>query len=246
MKKRFSNFNSCSFLLGMLLLLVLASCEKQGMKACLEPEGDTLTRTLKFESFSGVEVDADVDVFVAQGLPQTIQVVGHSNLLDELKTEVSGGAFRVIAERCFSEDGKRPRVYVTIPEISRLDVSGTGNIYTDKLICDILEVKLGGAGQLIVNAESNKTITTLNGSGVISLNGSSNSHWVNLGGSGKIYSFLLPSNDVNVDLSGYGTVEVNAVKKLHAEISGSGEVRYKGQPEVESQISGLGKLIPVD
>ena len=63
MKKRFSYSNVGGFLSGMLLLLVMVSCEKQGMKACLEPEGDTLTKTLKFESFFGVEVDADVDVF---------------------------------------------------------------------------------------------------------------------------------------------------------------------------------------
>jgi len=246
MKKKISKCKFGFLVWIAILSTVLASCEKQGLKSCMVAEGDTLTRKLSFESFSGVELDADVDVFVAQGLPQSIRMVGHSNLLDELKTEVSGGAIRIVSGRCFSEKGIRPRVFVTIPEVTRLDVTGTGNIYTDPLICNILEVKLGGAGQLIINAESNKTITTLNGSGIISLNGSSNSHWVNLGGSGKIYSFLLPSNDINVDHKGDGTIEVNAIKNLRVVHSGSGDVRYKGKPELDAQISGLGQIISVD
>ncbi|MBX7181081.1 MAG: DUF2807 domain-containing protein [Bacteroidia bacterium] len=233
-------------ILVLLIGLSLVSCEKQGLKGCITGDNDSISKNPSFESFSGIEVDADVVVFVKQGSTQSIRIVGQSKHLENLKTEVSGGALRLYSDRCFSEEGSLPRVYVTIPEITRLDVTGSGRIFTDRLICDILEVKLGGAGTLQVSTDANKLITTLNGSGNISLDGSSNSHTIYLGGSGQINGFPMASNDARIDLKGYGNIELTAIKRLHTKISGSGTVKYKGSPILETEISGIGKLIHVD
>ncbi len=231
-------------LFSFLIVVLFASCEQQGMKPCLKADNDTLVKALKLENFSGVELSADVDVYVSQGKDQSVSISGSKIILDALKIDVSGGAISISSERCFSDKTPNPKVFITIPQITRLEVKGTGNIYSNtKLLCDIVEFKILGAGDIFVKTDAAKVITTLSGSGRISLSGSANNHFIKLPGSGQIYAFGLETNDTDVDFNGWGTVEVFVQKNLNAKIRGTGDVRLKGYPVVRSEISGEGKVV---
>jgi hypothetical protein len=224
-------------------LFILIGCEQQSLKPCLKSEGESDSTIFKLEKFSGVELSADVDVFVKQYKDQSVSIIGPKNLIKTITVEVSGGAIRISSNRCFAESSIRPKVFISVPEVTRLEISGNGNIFTKgKILCDVVEFKLVGAGTMDLYADANRIVTSLIGSGNIVLQGSANNHFVKLPGSGQVSAYALETNDTDIDISGWGLVESFTQKNLKGKISGNGQIHYKGYPLVKSEISGEGKL----
>jgi hypothetical protein len=66
---------------------------------------------------------------------------------------------------------------------------------------------------------------------------------IDISGSGTINFERLASARADVSISGSGDAYISVSDKLKAHISGSGKVYYSGNPVIESHISGSGKVI---
>jgi len=105
-----------------------------------------------------------------------------------------------------------------------LDVSGVGNIRTDSLLCEKLNVTVSGVGNAKIIGAANESTFLVSGVGNI-----------------NAFDFLVQSAKCTV--SGVGNIEVYPKDQLDATISGPGSVKYKGAPEtINSSVSGPGKL----
>ncbi len=198
------------------------ACENNG--PTVRGSGPVVTRTLDLDDIRGFVVSGSQNVVVTQGSPQEIVVEGQANLIDILSTRVRDGIWEVR----FTENTRGTEdftVFVTVPDIDQINVSGSGNISGDgDLNLDVLSIAVSGSGN-------------------VSLAGSVDEQTIVVSGSGEVSNYSLSSRQTTATVSGSGEVRVTATEVLNATVSGSGDIRYRGNPATVNQsVSGSGQV----
>lgn len=130
------------------------------------------------------------------------------------------------------------------PKTVRFKVSGSGNIITSgKVKTDDLFLSITGSGDIDLETEAVSTHIGITGSGRVYARGSSANCDVDITGSGKSMCADLVVADQYAHISGSGDVWTRADRNLDVDISGSGTVHYYGWPRITSRISGSGKVV---
>lgn len=210
---------------------------------CVRGNGDVHTEKFYLPAFTGVKLEGIGEVIIQRGDDQEVYVETDRNLLDYLETDVHNGLWTIGYERCV-RNVTRLTVYITVPEMDRLIVSGSGSITgEDTFSGDELEVTLSGSGSIGFAYEGNIVDAVLSGSGYIDLYGSTDYMNVIVSGSGDVRAFDMVSHECDVYISGSGDVRVTVEDFLKVRISGSGDVLYRGHPQLDIDISGTGSVI---
>jgi len=224
-----------------LALIAISSCN------CIEGKGDVVTQTRQIESFNAINLDFPAQVYLVQDSVQKIKIEGQQNILDIIKTEVSGNKLTIKSgKRCINND-KGVIIYISVPALEKIVINGSGNIETKSTIkTERMEVSLNGSGDITMNLETDKLDAELSGSGNFIFKGTVKEEELTINGSGSINAMEFPGSDCKIDINGSGSCQVMALKTLKVGISGSGNVTYKGSPEIKSRISGSGSVNKAD
>jgi hypothetical protein len=200
-------------------------------------------------AFTEISLRIGANVHLKQGNTQSVEVKGKESTLGKLITEVSNRklVIRYPNESFFSKwNPGTVDVYVTIPQIDGLSISGSGSILSDGMIeSRILDVMVSGSGDVkLGDLKAEKVSATLSGSGNIHLLGkqSADEFKAVISGSGNIKASDFPANNVDVKIVGSGNCRVNSVKKLFVRLAGSGNVSYRGNPTIDSSVAGSGTV----
>ncbi len=219
-----------------------------GLFVSVQAKADTETRELP--SFSEISVRIPAKVYVEQGDEQSVEVVAKTSTMEEIITEVKGRELVIrFAAKNYLFKSFTPgkiEIYITVPEIDALSLSGSGNIENDGPIeSRILDLSVSGSGDILLNdLKANRVKATISGSGNIKIEGDGEADdlSVNLSGSGNFRGVGFETTDVLVKIVGSGSADVHAVKNLNARLAGSGSVKYKGNPLVDQGIVGSGRV----
>ncbi|MEI7524116.1 MAG: head GIN domain-containing protein [Mariniphaga sp.] len=224
------------------LLVILIFAGSQSLVA-----QSTQTRTVS--AFTEISLKIGANVFLKQGNTQSVEVKGDEATLNRLMTTVNDRklVIKYPSDTWFSSwNPGKVDVYITIPQIDELVISGSGSIVAEgKINSRILNLLLSGSGDMkLPDLEAEKVIATLSGSGNIQIsgNGTAAEFKGTISGSGNIKAIDFPANDVNVKIGGSGNCWVNSIKNLVAKIGGSGNVIYRGNPLVDTAILGSGNV----
>jgi len=179
-----------------------------------------------------------------------VEAKGKESTLEKLITEVKDRklVIRYPTETIFSSKWNPGPVdlFITIPQIDALAVSGSGSIIADdKIESRILDLSVNGSGDIRIGIlKAEKVSTILSGSGSLYLSGQETASEFKgiLSGSGNVKAKDFSANDVNIKISGSGSCWVTATKNLVVRIMGSGSVFYEGNPAVDSSILGSGQV----
>ncbi|MCA8832320.1 head GIN domain-containing protein [Hymenobacter pini] len=199
-------------------------------------------------AFTAVSLGGSMKVIVQQGSPQKVEVEGSAEDLAHLETVVSNSKLRINAKK---ESGmswynfKGPvTVYVTVPTIKALSVSGSGSMKAaDPIKAADLDLSVSGSGSLILSSvTADKINSSLAGSGSIQAAGVAPTQQVSVSGSGSLQAPKLQSKTCNISISGSGGCRVQATQLLEASIVGSGDVYVTGNPQVKSSVIGSGRV----
>ena len=200
-------------------------------------------------AFTEISLRIGANVHLKQGEPQSIEVKCSESTLAKLITEVSDRKLiiRYPNDTWFSKWNPGPvDIYVTMPQIDALVISGSGSIFSEgKIESRILDASISGSGDIkLVDLKAEKVSATLSGSGNIHLFGKQNASElkVAISGSGNVKAIEFPADKVDVKISGSGNCWVNSTKNLVVKLAGSGNVVYRGNPSVDSSIAGSGKV----
>jgi hypothetical protein len=209
-------------LLGTLVLL-LAACEKNSLRG----SGDTISETRTTAPFKAVETHYDIKAVINYGATQEVRVTGYENLLPILETKVTDGVLKLKFDNRYSTiRNGNVVVQITIPEIEKATVHGSGDI-------EIFNFNNG----IRIDAH-------IYGSGNIKIaNSKYQSAGLHINGSGNISSQTLQAKQAEAFIYGSGNIFVSVEDLLKATISGSGNINYWGQPVVETEIYGSGRVI---
>ncbi len=190
----------------------------------VQGSGVEATQSRHVAEFSSVELAGSNNVVVHVGDQQSVVVHADDNLLDHVTTEVQNGLL-VIGNTSGSFTTTRPMsVEVTVPALSELTLSGSGNISATGIKTSSLTVTLAGSGILQASGTATRLV-------------------VNLDGSGQAQLGQLVARDVQAAVGGSGEIFVTATGSLDASVPGSGTIVYGGSPEhVTTSVTGSGSV----
>jgi hypothetical protein len=156
------------------------------------------------------------------GAQQRVQVRAGAEVIDDVRTEVRDGTL----ELRFDHDGFGGRAVVvdaTVPALTAIDASGSGDIDADGIRARTFAVRSDGSADVTLSGTAGRLTVDLDGSGDADLGG-------------------LAAQTARVAVGGSGDAEVRAGERLDVAVDGSGDVRYHGDPALTEHVDGSGDL----
>jgi hypothetical protein len=206
--------------------------------------GETIKETRDVSSFSSISLTMAADVYLTQGPVQKVEIEGDKNAIAEIETKVEGGKLKIETKDFHGNTGKIT-LYITVPEINGLSVSGSGDIKSQSPVkTDELDMNVSGSGSIkLTELNAREVSATITGSGNIDIASgqAQNEIEVVITGSGSYSGEGFGVNEADITITGSGSARVWAVKELQTNITGSGNVDYKGNPQVNANSTGSGK-----
>ena len=207
-------------------------------------EGPVVRKTLDLDQFNAIKLTFSGDVYLKQGNRQEVVVEAQQNIIDLMKRDVRDGTWKIGFEKNVSKT-KPVKVYITVPTLTKIGVSGSGNIKTENAFTGLgnMAVHVSGSGDIKADLTAKSIKTHISGSGDVALRGSAQNHDIHISGSGDVTSYDFRTDNCEIHISGSGECEVNVQENLDIHISGSGDVYYKGDPNVRSKVRGSGDVV---
>jgi hypothetical protein len=211
--------------------------------------------TRNLQGFSSIRLQGPFNVYIRQGNEESVKLDAPEEILGRIITEVYGGELNIHNAHDYWGDGfkswygqkswwsthKRVSVYITVKNLERLSVSGSGGVFfSGGLTAASLHLRLVGSGKMEGKVDVKKLLATMSGSGHITLAGTAGSSTVHISGSGNFAGRDLVTVSSAVHVSGSGHAEVNATENIDAALSGSAHVSYTGTAKLSTSKSGSG------
>lgn len=248
-----------------LILFLSSSCIKNML--CIDGNGSPATESREATLINHVVNTTAADVVYRKGDTTSITIFAESNLISHIVTDVNSmGKLEIRTDprnACF-DYRQKPRITITSPLLSGMEVTGSGNFEADSLSGQGVELKLTGSGNLytrfisteelivihtgsgnaeIGRSECDDTDFTITGSGDLSISGNATGGTTRVTGSGNVEAADLILTTANATITGSGNIYTHVVNSLNAVISGSGNIYLRGNPTVNQSISGSGRVI---
>ncbi|HOP04338.1 MAG TPA: head GIN domain-containing protein [Tenuifilaceae bacterium] len=210
--------------------------------------GETKTEKRDVKDFTGIELAISGDVFLSQGDNFSVTVEAEKDILHKIETVVEGGTLRIKTEKGFniSWGDAKLKVYITMPRVEKLSISGSGDIKAETPIkAETLLLSISGSGDISVPSLSVEELAAkVSGSGDINVEGSSvgKKADVSVSGSGDVSISGIEFTDAEVSIVGSGDAYIVVKDNFTARIVGSGDIRYSGNPRIDAKITGSGEL----
>lgn len=201
----------------------------------------------EIKNFNDIAFSISGDLILTQGSGYSVKLEGDKKDIEKIITKLEGNTLIIKLNSNWKNIGD-VKVYVTLPELNKISLAGSGNVIAKKAFkVNSLDIDIAGSGDIIFeNLTAGKTEVSVAGSGDIKLVGSSGDKLeVSIAGSGDVDAANYIANKVEVDISGSGTAKVHAKDKLETAIVGSGSVYYNGNPLVEANSIGSGRTKPL-
>jgi hypothetical protein len=197
------------------LVLALAGCS-------VGDDGPTTTQTRDVADFTRIDNRDSVDVRLQVGQRQRVRVSAGEKVIDDVDTEVRDGTLHLTFDRD-GFGGGDVIVEASVPRLTGIEASGSGDIDADGIDADVFEVLSDGSADIALRGTAGRLVVELDGSGEADLAD-------------------LAAREARVFVGGSGDLDVRAEDRLEVAVDGSGDVRYHGDPEVSRQVDGSGEL----
>jgi len=194
--------------------------------------------------FSGVVLSGIGNLFIEQGDQNAILIEAEDNIIPKITTTIKGDNLVIGVERGMNViPTEEINYYVTIQEIDEIKVLGAGNVESEAIETDSLNIDLTGLGKVIIDSLTTQSLDiTISGAGDVNIAGVTQEQSINISGAGNYHADDLESDQADVIVSGLGGATLWVNDQLNVIISGGGNIDYYGDPQISRTVSGLGKV----
>ncbi len=227
------------------ILTLFVSMHMSASNKKVKGNGNVISKNRITSNYNKIGVGGNFEVTLIAGKEGTINYDIESNLDEYLVIEVKKGMLKIHWEKGMKiRPTKTVKITIPFKRINEISLAGSGEIISKDIITtDDLELNVAGSGDMNIDIDAQNIESNIAGSGSITVNGFAKNLEANVAGSGDFEGYgLVIINDVEVNISGSGTVEITANGTIKSRVSGSGNVRYKGNPSTDSKISGSGNV----
>jgi hypothetical protein len=206
----------------------------------------SVKETRNVSGFKKVSFGVSGDLYINFGQEFKVVLEGEKALLDDILTDVSNGRLVIKKENWRINMNEKVTIYITMPEIEGLSVSGSGKAeIRDAVKTENLNLSVSGSGRLLVTTITATNLSSgISGSGDIIINGNGDVSKadISISGSGNYTGETLKIGAADISISGSGNCLCNVTGSLEASVSGSGNVTYLGNPKIDARVSGSGRV----
>jgi Putative auto-transporter adhesin, head GIN domain len=189
----------------------------------VQGSGIAATQARAVARFGGVDLAGSNQVTVVVGPRQSVVVHADSNLISHVTTQVVAGTL-VVADTGSFTTRTPMNVEVSVPSLTALNLSGSGQLSVTGINEPRLTVTVSGSGMLSAAGTATRLDVTLSGDGFAELS-------------------QLSASQVHAVVSGSGLIHVTATNSLDAEVPGTGAILYGGNPpQVTTSVTGVGTV----
>lgn len=212
-------------------------------------EGESMT--FEIEDFDRIEMSGNFDVFIRQGSTYNIELKGIKRYLkrvyvkkynDELIIDMENDKWESLRGM---KRRNKIKIFITLPELSRLEGSGITDITIVEFDFDDLKLSLSGASSADINITSADDIELdLDGAVSVDLQGNAGYLDANLSIASKLKAYNLILESAKITTKDAASARVNVNETLEVYTSGVSRVRYKGNPDLivnEDELSNVRK-----
>lgn len=175
--------------------------------------------------FNKVDASNAVNIEIAAGKDFSLSVETDDNLLQYLKTEVSGDTLKIYTEGKISPTGKF-NVKLSMPELINLEVSGASDAIVSNAKSDLIIIKASGASSVRIDGEAIKLKADVSGAS-------------------EVDAGTFKAEDAEIAASGASSAIVSATEELDLKASGASKIFHVGDPkrikQNASDVSSIGK-----
>lgn len=233
---------------------------------CIDGNGQLATESRQVPEITEIVNTTSVDVIYKKGDSVSVTITAESNLIEHIVTSSAGGRLEIRTDprnTCFDYT-IRPFITITSPEVTSLDLTGSGSLDADSLAGSMVEIRSTGSGNLrtgyidsddlkvsltgsgdvsVSAAECLETDFTITGSGNFEIAGKADIGVMRVTGSGDIKSVDFPLVVATETITGSGNIYTTVLNTLTAVISGSGNIYVRGNPTVNKTVTGSGRVL---
>lgn len=214
-------------------------------------------KTLELPEFKSIYVNSSYTVYLKQTNKQEVKVEALADIYEATEIKVEDGILMINVERKPEAPNKSlwakiddiklnptMKVYVSVKDISVLQVNGRGRIISENSIAsDDLELSLTGSGSMEIDVKGRKLTTEVSGSGSIMLKGYATSNKISISGTGSLNAFNCELENASIRIGGSGMAEIKVSENLEAYVMGSGSVKHQGNTKkVTKKVYGSGTV----
>lgn len=177
-------------------------------------------RTFDVAPFDRLEIAGTVDAEVVAGDVPSVVAVGPNRANLVVRQD---GSRLILTQRDRSRvDDSEFRV--TVPRLTGLTISGTGDMSVARVPAEALEINLSGTGSLDIAGEARSARVTLSGTGDLDGEGFSVSDDLSIVSRGTGDATLRGGGSVTIEASGAGDIRVTGARNCRVQNSGAGDV----------------------
>lgn len=225
---------------ALISMSMISSCEK------IKGKGDITTEMRSTGTYNSVSLSMSATVYITQDSLYSLEISGQENVIRQIETKVEGNQLVIRVRHGVILGNHEPvKVYLSVPDVNRLDISGSGDIFTENTWqAETISLNISGSGNInIAGLYTDELSANISGSGAIkAASGSVVREELKISGSGAIDLRSVEAGQVYSTTSGSGDTYIHATSLLDVTISGSGDIWYYGNPAVNTHISGSGNL----
>lgn len=199
------------------------------------------------KNFDEVELAISADCYLTQGNDFECRLEGDESVLSEVETTLSGATLKIKYNKPLQfRNPKRIKVYITMPSIKALSITGSGDVIANKTLeANTLKLLVTGSGDFLMeDLKVRELEAKISGSGSMELSGSKSGQdlEVKITGSGQYEADELSFEKARVSITGSGNAYVRAKDELDIQVTGSGNVYYSGNALVDARVVGSGHV----
>jgi hypothetical protein len=197
---------------------------------CIQGYGPVVEEIRDVSDFTAVSNTGSFEVRVSHADSFLVKVEAQENLIAFIETYVSGSTL-IVRKRngvCFTS-GPRVIVYVSLPELESVEMTGSGRLVADLADCGDFECANSGSGYISIDTVYAATAFLKNT------------------GSGKLNALEIHVDDIEIFQSGSGSVDAGTVfgaADVSINHSSSGRIfsELAGAGDVDARLTGSGRI----
>lgn len=230
-------------LFTIIFALLLSSCAARVVRG----SGDVVSEVRDVQGFDQVDVCCGMELYLSQGSSESLEIEAEDNILPELVSSVHGGVLEIGFRDQYPEavylTSKPIRVYVTMIEVTGIEVSGGGDLFAETIDAGELVVRLsGGSDAQIDQLSADNLEIDVTGGGDVEIAGQVIEQQLFSSGGSSYTADELESDQAVMYVSGGGHATVWVNEKLSVDASGGSKIAYYGEPRLTSESSGGSSL----
>ena len=210
-------------------------------EAALDGDGVAARDRRAVAAHATLEVEGSMLVEVRVGQAPSLVVEADANLLPFIHTRERGDTLHISLERELRS--KTPmRIVYTVPRLSEVRASGSGQVSVRGLDGAPLDVRKSGSGQVRLAGKVDSLNARASGSGIVdAAELRSASADLSLSGSGRMNVGEIQGDYARVQVTGSGVLQAGGrVRSLNARVTGSGSVELANLATQDADLAATG------